>query len=261
MRSARIAAAGESGIFMALFHRLDAGAEEPVEGIRQARIPAGHPRIAAQLAEARRGERRPRRLRGEAEVAPAGSKRAVDGGKLLRHELAAEGDVDRALGDRDARGVRAQRHHVARPAQRARGPRRGIDGIGALDVARDALRERAGAGADLHEDLAQAERAAQQAEVALQLARAARVLGQLALDDVALAERFLYQHIPSYTPRMVRELHTRTKSMTVWPSMTRLGTSANSGAALPMTMVCAWSSTSCTVGTIRREMCGMRFRM
>ena len=49
----------------------------------------------------------------------------------------------------------------------------------------------------------------------------------------------VYQHSPSYTPAMVRESDTRTKSMIVWPSPMRLGTSANSGAPLPITMVWA----------------------
>jgi hypothetical protein len=112
--------------------------------------------------------------------------------------------------------------------------------------------------------------------------RLAQSLGELALDHVVLAKlRFaadftappgeakrernsrqgLYQHRPSYTPLTVRESQMRTKSMIVWPSAMRLGTSANSGAALPITMVVACASTSATLGTMSREMCGILFRM
>ena len=44
-------------------------------------------------------------------------------------------------------------------------------------------------------------------------------------------------------------------------SLMRRGTSANSGAALPITMVCACSSTSSMESTISREMCGILLRM
>src|SRR5207248_11119731 len=131
-----------------------------------------------------------------------------------------------------------------------------VEGVEAPDVARGTARERAIARTDLQVHLVQVERPAQAAQLALRIALAARVRFGIEAEP---SRR--YQHMPSYTPAIERESETRTKSMIVWPSATRLGTSANSGAPLPMTMVCACSSTSSIDGTMSREMCGILFRM
>ncbi len=48
-----------------------------------------------------------------------------------------------------------------------------------------------------------------------------------------------HQLIPSYTPAMLRISAIRTRSTSTWPSTMLFGTSWNSGAEFPITMVCA----------------------
>src|SRR4051812_950462 len=170
--------------------------------------------------------------------------------QAARRDPLAEDDVDFAV-----RGTREAQ--VGRQPHAARDALGGADRIHPLDVARRLHGKQAVAGADVHEHRMWREEIAELGELALDLPA---LLLQLLHIALFLEER-AYQHIPSYTPSTVRESQTRTKSMMVWPSATRLGTSENSGAALPMTIVPPCASTSSMLDTMRREMCGMRFRM
>src|SRR4030081_1215620 len=175
---------------------------------------------------------------------------------LVNVPQAAQGDP-RAERDIDLAVARRREAQVAGQPHAARNAFRRADRMDALDVARGLHGELAVGGADVHEDGARREEIAQQGELPLDLPAVALQL----LEEKLLLQERRYQHMPSYTPSTVRESQTRTKSMMVWPSLTRRGTSANSGAALPMTTVFACSSTSSMLCTIRREICGMRFRM
>src|SRR6185369_6410578 len=147
--------------------------------------------------------------------------------------------IGEALAERhvDALERHAAHRVPAQVAGRPAHPPLRVDAPHALHVACRADRKLAVARADLHEHRSRREYTLQELEFLVCF----RMPGAH------------YQQMPSYTPATLRESLTRTKSITVWCSPMRPGTSANSGAALPMTMVCACARTSSIVGTISRE--------